>query len=198
MYCSKHYPSENTRYHYRLSWFYVTLLTPECVSTTSTWPRFSLIVPPLPPMSGWRWPWGTCHRMCSKPTGDVWNSGIHPFLMRLAKKLWWEVLKHQKWWASCGFLPDSYSLKFEYFMQIHGNFYEKAFLTSVICLTWIIQPLELWREYIGINPGKLLTFISRLFLAAVSPVFQKTFYGSLGKSFFLLTKHLKNFENTNE
>ena len=79
--CSKHYPSENTRNHYRLSWFYVTLPTPQCVSMTSTSPHFSPTAPPLPPMSGWRWPrvmsvsvvrLPTHRQRCSRRIGEAW------------------------------------------------------------------------------------------------------------------------------
>ena len=152
---------------------------------------------------GWCQCWGSPHisRGVQGPQVRLGLSAIHPFLMRLAKKLWWKVLKLLQWKTSLTNVASWLWLpKFEYFMQ--GKYFMKAF--SGLCnlsymkniaswaLTWIYQR----------KPQKKLfithLFISRLFLAAVSPVFQKTFYGSLGKLFFCWLRchrYLRNYEN---
>ena len=170
--------------------------TPECVSMTLTWRLSSLTVPQLPPMFGWRWHRGrplTSHPMSSRLTGEKAKESFltcHAFLMRLAKKLWWKVLKLQQWKTKSLMDVASWSQSLnilctniqngKYFMKVSSGLCNSSPLNNAASwlLTWIYRP----------QPKKLITFISRLFLAAVSPVFQKTFYGSLGKLFFCLLR----------
>ena len=154
----------------------------------SQWHRprpISLRQSPRPPWClaggdpGWCQCWGPPHisRGVQGPQVRLGLLAIHPFLMRLAKKLWWKVLKLLQWKTSLTNVASWFWLpKFEYFMQ--GKYFMKAF--SGLCnlsymkniaswaLTWIYQrkPKKTF-HHIYLSPG------CSLLLSA--PCFRKLF-----------------------